>query len=469
MKYFPVFFDLDERIVVLIGDGLGIEAKLISLLKTKATIRVYASDPSYTLRTLTEDNRITLNKQLPTESDLRDATLVYLDGQDVRSHRDIRALCKVLGVPVNCIDNAASSDFISSAIVNRDAIVVAISSSGAAPVFVRKIKSQIESLLRPDTGVVARLAQLLRPRVYTALDGTNRRQFWQAFFSGTASDRLRRHGLQESRRIYQRELSDLASDSDGQGTNDVHPIALVGAGPGDPELLTLKARKLIDEAEVILFDRLVSPQIMDLARREATLIEVGKRPGGRSWTQEDINQALIDHGRAGSRVVRLKSGDPMIFGRADEELDALQAAGLDYQVVPGVTSASAASASIGTSLTRRDRNSAFSFLTAQDVRGFAEHDWRALAETGATAAVYMGVRAARFLQGRLLLHGANANTPICVVENASRKDERIIDFELGSLSSQMQAHDVQGPAIIFVGLRSREVASQVTPALQPAV
>ena len=159
----------------------------------------------------------------------------------------------------------------------------------------------------------------------------------------------------------------------------------------------------------------------------------------------------------------------MIFGRADEELDALQAAGLDYQVVLGVTSASAASASIGTSLTRRDRNSAFSFLTAQDVRGFAEHDWRALAETGATAAVYMGVRAARFLQGRLLLHGANANTPICVVENASRKDERIIDFELGSLSSQMQAHDVQGPAIIFVGLRSREVASQVTPALQPAV
>ena len=137
------------------------------------------------MRTLAEDNRITLNKQLPTESDLRDAALVYLDGQDVRSHRDIRALCKVLGVPVNCIDNAASSDFISSAIVDRDPIVVAISSSGAAPVFVRNIKSQIESLLRPDTGVVARLAQLLRPRVYTALDGTNRRQFWQAFFSGT--------------------------------------------------------------------------------------------------------------------------------------------------------------------------------------------------------------------------------------------------------------------------------------------
>lgn len=469
MKYFPVFFDLDERAVVLVGNGLGIEAKLTTLLKTNAVLRVHASDPSDTLRTLAEDNRISLSKQLPTESDLRDAALVYLDGQEVRSHRNIRALCKVLRVPVNSIDNAASSDFISSAIVDRDPIVVAISSSGAAPVFVRKIKSRIESLLRPDTGAVARLAQLLRPRVFTALGGANRRQFWQAFFSGKASDRLRRHGLQESRRIFQRELADFSGNSDALATNDLHPIALVGAGPGDPELLTLKARKLIDEAEVILFDRLVSPAIMDLARREATLIEVGKRPGGKSWTQEDINQALIDHGRAGSRVVRLKSGDPMIFGRADEELDALQAAGLDYQVVPGVTSASAASASIGTSLTRRDRNSAFSFLTAQDVRGFAEHDWRALAETGATAAVYMGVRAARFLQGRLLLHGAKANTPICVVENASREDERIIDFELGSLSAEMQTHNVQGPAIIFVGLRSREVASQAAPALQPAV
>ena len=183
---------------------------------------------------------------------------------------------------------------------------------------------------------------------------------------------------------------------------------LVGAGPGDPELLTLKARRLLHEADVVIHDRLVPEAILELARREATIVEVGKNAYGPSWKQADINALMVRHAQAGATVVRLKGGDPAVFGRLDEEIEALEAAGIAYGVVPGVTSASAAAAAIGQSLTKRGRNSSFRVLTGHDVDGFAEHDWRELAKPGATAAIYMGVKAATFLRGRLLMHGARA-------------------------------------------------------------
>ena len=232
-------------------------------------------------------------------------------------------------------------------------------------------------------------------------------------------------------------------------------MILVGAGPGDPELLTLKARRVLHEADVVLYDRLVDRRILELARREATLIEVGKTPGGPAWKQPEINAAMVEHARAGKVVVRLKSGDPLVFGRADEELDALEAAGIAWEVVPGITSASAAAASAGRSLTRRGRNGAISFITAQDAQGYAEHDWRALAQPGKTFAIYMGLRAARFVQGRLLLHGASADTPVTVVENASRPDERMVEMRVENMSESIAERDLSGPAIIFIGLRAR--------------
>ena len=211
-------------------------------------------------------------------------------------------------------------------------------------------------------------------------------------------------------------------------------VLLVGAGPGDPELLTLKARKALDEAEVVIHDRLISPQILELARREAVLIDAGKTGFGPAMKQEDISALMVEHARAGAKVVRLKAGDPCVYGRLDDEIDALSDADIPWSIIPGITAASAASAQIGQSLTKRGRNSALRFLTGHDMAGFAEHDWRGLARSGEVAAIYMGKRGARFIQGRLLMHGARPDTPVTVVEHASRADTHVIDTDLAHLA-----------------------------------
>jgi uroporphyrin-III C-methyltransferase/precorrin-2 dehydrogenase/sirohydrochlorin ferrochelatase len=232
-------------------------------------------------------------------------------------------------------------------------------------------------------------------------------------------------------------------------------VVFVGAGPGDPELLTLRARKALDAADVVVTDRLVPPAILELARREAEIVHAGKQGFGPSMPQGEIDRIVTGRARGGALVVRLKSGDPAIFGRLDEEIAACEAAGVSWQVVPGVTSASAAAASLGQSLTRRGRNSDVRFVTGHDTAGFAEQDWRALARPGAIAAIYMAKRAARFLQGRLMMHGAAADTPVSVVENASRAGERVLATTLGRLAEDLEASAMAGPALLMLGLEPR--------------
>ncbi len=238
-------------------------------------------------------------------------------------------------------------------------------------------------------------------------------------------------------------------------------VWLVGTGPGDPELLTVRAARLIGEADVIVHDRLVPKPILALARRGAKRIEVGKLAYGPSWKQDDINAVLVAEAVRGQRVVRLKSGDPGIFGRLDEEMDALDAAGVGFEIVPGLTAASAAAASIKTSLTRRGRNSGLRIVTGHDVAGFAEQDWKALARPGTVAAIYMGVKAATFLRGRLMIHGAAEDTPVTAVENASRPDQRVIATTLIELPQALDDAAPAGPVVLFLGLspRAAEIAA----------
>ncbi len=259
-------------------------------------------------------------------------------------------------------------------------------------------------------------------------------------------------------------LGDLLVDH-LHGTETRGRVDLVGAGPGDPDLLTLKARKLLDRADVVIYDRLVSPEILELARREAVMVDVGKKGFGPSTKQDDICAIMVEHAVSGAHVVRLKSGDPGVYGRLDEELDALIAANIDYAITPGVTAANAASAQIGQSLTKRGRNGALQFLTGHDVKGFAEQDWRTLARPGAVVAIYMGARGARFLQGRLMMHGAAPDTPVTAVENASRANSRVIASSLSRLPADLEAASSDGPVILMLGLVPRAAAAQL-PALQ---
>ena len=459
MRHFPVFLDLRGQYVAVVGGGQVAVAKLRLLMKTEAHITVHAVDACAEIRAWHDAGRLVWSPEPFTHVDAVGARLVYAATGNPDEDEEVKRIAEPAGALVNVVDDLEASDFITPAIVDRDPVTVAIGTEGTAPVLARRIKADTEARLSPQLGVLARIAAGFRGRAEALPAGGPRRAFWGRFFGGEGARAYAGGG----EAAVSARLDSLLGEAQTQPEPRGH-VALVGAGPGDPELLTLKARRLLDEADVVIYDRLVTPGVLELARREARMIEVGKTPGGPSWRQADIDAEMIRHARSGALVVRLKSGDPLVFGRADEELEALHDAGIEVSIVPGVTSATAAAASAGVSLTRRGRNTSVGFITAHDARGFAEHDWRALAGPHAVFAVYMGVRASRFLQGRLLLHGARSDTPVTVVENASQPDETIASGTLADLPTVMRDAGITGPAIIFVGLAPAVAASMAPPA-----
>lgn len=251
----------------------------------------------------------------------------------------------------------------------------------------------------------------------------------------------------------------------GQAVRTDGKVLFVGAGPGAADLLTVRALAALKAADVVIHDRLVSDEILAGIPARAARIDVGKEGFGASTAQADINELILRKARGGACVVRLKSGDSTVFGRLDEEIEACDAAGVAWDVVPGITAASAAVAAIGQSLTRRGRNSAVRFLTGHDMKGFADHDWTSLARPGEVAAVYMGKKSARFIQGRLIMHGADRDTPVTLVENASRSDERVVSTTLGALAQDLDASGIQGPTLTFIGLSPRRNAGALLPVI----
>ncbi|MEM9228077.1 MAG: siroheme synthase CysG [Pseudomonadota bacterium] len=463
MRHFPIFLNLRGRRVVVSGAGECAVAKLRLLLKTEAQIVVFGTDPVARVRDWAADRRITLVERSLAAGDAICAALVYGANEDEALDAAAVEIGRAAGALTNIVDNLEDSQFITPAIVDRDPVTVAIGTEGAAPVLARKIKSDLEERLPADLGILARIGQVFRPKAEVLPMGRKRRTFWSRFYFERGPEALKR-GESSARFALDELLSETLAERPDDGR-----VWLVGTGPGDPELLTLKARRLLHEADVVIHDRLVPQPILELARREATVIEVGKTPYGPSWKQEDINALLVEHGKT-SHVVRLKSGDPGIFGRLDEEMDALEAAGIRFDIVPGITSATAAAASIGASLTRRGRNSGFRLLTGHDVKGFAEQEWRDLAKPGAVAAIYMGVKASTFLRGRLMMHGCAEDTPVTAVENASRADQRVIATKLINLPQALADAAPNGPVMLFLGLSPRAATRVVQEAdLHPQV
>ncbi|MFN4100576.1 MAG: siroheme synthase CysG [Pararhodobacter sp.] len=459
MQHFPIFLDLADRPVIIAGNGAFALAKLRLLLKTTARITLFAPSPEADLLETAAAHAVPVIRSAVESADLTGAALAYGAHGTADDDARLARLARAQGVLVNVVDNLEGSDFITPAIVDRDPVTVAIGTEGAAPVLARALKKDLEDTLPQGLGVLARAGKLFRPRAEELPFGRARRDFWADYYFRTGPEVLAEAG---------EELLDHALEALLRQHLDAEPEAgrvdLVGAGPGDPELMTLKARRLLDAADVVIHDRLVPAAILELARREADFIAVGKEGFGPSTPQDEINAHMIRHASAGARVVRLKGGDASVFGRLDEETDALTEAGIDWSVTPGITAASAAAAAIGASLTRRGRNSDLRLLTAQDVQGFADQDWRSLAVPGAVAAIYMGKRAARFVQGRLLMHGADGATPVTLVENASRPDQRIVTTRLDRLPADLAGADLQGPVITLLGLAPARAAAAL-PAL----
>ncbi|UWQ20783.1 siroheme synthase CysG [Jannaschia sp. W003] len=458
MNHFPVFLALEGRRVLVVGGGDAAVAKLRLLLKTTAHVNVVAESPAPEIEAWAAEGRLALHRRTQTPGDALCCPIAYAASEDAALDAATLRMAAADGALVNVVDDLENSQFITPAIVDRNPVTVAIGTEGTAPVLARKIKAELEAALPPATGTLARVAKGFRKLADALPFGAPRRRFWAEYYD-TAGPRAVERGEDVAATLHALLDEHLAAEA-----RPGH-VDLVGAGPGDPELLTLKARRALDRADVVIHDRLVPAAILELARREATIVEAGKTGFGPSMPQESINALMVRHAARGAHVVRLKGGDPAVFGRLDEEIEALDAAGLSWSVVPGITAASAAVAAIGQSLTKRRRNASVRLLTAHDMEGFVDHDWRALARPGEVAGIYMGLRAARWMQGRLLMHGAAPDTPVTVVENAARPEQRVRAATLATLAEA--AGDAAGPALILFGLAPRGRAE--APAMEVAL
>jgi uroporphyrin-III C-methyltransferase/precorrin-2 dehydrogenase/sirohydrochlorin ferrochelatase len=424
VKHLPLFFDLAGRRVVIVGDGP------------------------------TADRRAALARSAGAEVDrsaasLEGAAAVFVATGDLADDTRAQQAAKAAGLPVNVADRPALSDFILPAIVDRDEVVIAISTGGSSPTLATALRGRIEALLPERIGAVARLADTFRTQAHALItDPGARRAFWRRLIEGPAG-RLALAGNEAAAR--RTALGEL--DAARRKLKPAGIAHIVGAGPGDPDLLTLKAVQLLQEADVILHDALVPEAILKRARREAELVCVGKRKGRPSRAQADIDAEMIRRVRAGQTVVRLKAGDPFVFGRGAEEVDALHAAGLPVTVVPGITAALGCAASVGIALTDRRVASTLTFES-----GHAARD----AGGGHTRVIYMATSEAAAVRDRLLAYGVDPATPVAIVENGTRPDERVSTGRLCDLTRLAASH-LDGPSLIIVG----EVAARAAAGRQP--
>lgn len=446
MKYFPLFMDLEDRGVLVAGGGEKAVQKLRLLARTTARITVVAEAISPELETLVRGYGVSLQLRKLQPEDVKGKAVAIGADENPQRNAELADAARAAGVPVNIVDAPDLSTVIVPAIVDRDPVVVAIGTEGAAPIIARDLRARIESWLPADLGRVASYAAALRPRVRAAIgQPAARRQFWEGLLRGPFRDRAFAADAAGAEQEAARALRDADKGSHGS-------VVLVGCGPGDPDLLTLKALQALQDADVLVHDRLVNPAILDYARRDAIRIDVGKAPGGQATPQDEINRILVREALKGQRVARLKGGDAMVFGRAAEEIAAVRAAGIDATVIPGITAAHAIAASVTLPLTLRGKVRQFAVVTGATEDGAADLDWRALATPGQAFAIYMGVRSAAVIERNLLGAGAEPATPVVIVENGTLPQERVVETTLADLGSAVQAEAVTAPAIIFIGL-----------------
>ncbi|MDE2407037.1 MAG: uroporphyrinogen-III C-methyltransferase [Xanthomonadaceae bacterium] len=450
---FPLFLDLRDRRVLVVGGGSVAARKVPALLDAGAEVVVGAPALGEALATLAQQGRIRHRAGAFAPEWLDAAWLVIAATNDAAVNRRIADAAQARRIFINVVDDAELASAQLPARVQRGPLQVAISSGGASPMLARHLREQLETRFDASLGALAQLLAELRMRIRSRLtDLGQRRAFFERVLAGPAQALLRRGDAQAARHAIEAELHAIPPPRTGR-------VALVGAGPGDPGLLTLRALRLLNEADVILHDRLVSADVLALARRDALCIDVGKRVGGNhDATQRHIHALLLEHARAGQRVVRLKGGDAFVFGRGGEELEALREAGIDYEVVPGITAATACAAYAGIPLTHREHAQSVHLLTAQTRDGDAEHDWHALAKPHQTLVFYMGVQGLAQLRDRLITHGRASSTPVALVENGSHPQQRVIAGTLAQLPELATAHGARAPALLVVG----EVAALAT-------
>lgn len=444
LNAFPVFMRVDGEAVVIVGGSEEALAKARLIGQSSAHLHIVAEHVEPALRAWIAENGASHIAEAYHNRHLAGAVLVFAATGEEAFDRQVSQDARTLNIPVNAVDRPELCDFFTPALVNRAPVAVAIGTEGAGPVLAQMIRARIDQLLSPSLGPLAALAATFREAAERILPkGNRRRRFWADFFAGSPARAVEAGNLSAAH--------DAASELLLSNTAFSGHIALVGAGPGAEDLLTLRAQRLLMEADVIVYDALVPEAVVAMGRRDAERLPVGKRKACYSKSQFEINALLVSLGREGRRVVRLKSGDPLVFGRAGEEMAALREAGISYEVVPGVTAAFAAAADFELPLTLRGVTSSMVFTTGHDLKGGTLPDWAKLAISGATVAVYMGRSVAADVAGRLIEAGLSPDTAVAVVENASLTNRRRFHGTLADLPSLEARSDLTGPVMTIIG------------------
>ena len=446
MQYLPAFLDIRKRRCVVIGGGEVAARKVGLLLRAGGEVEVIAPRLDGELAALQAQGRIRWRQENYDPAHLADAALVVAATDDAELNGRVSAQARRKNIPVNVVDRPGLCTFIFPSIVDRSPVTVAVSTGGASPVLARMLRAHLEAVIPAGYGRLAALMGGFRDKVrqqFPSMD--QRRRFWEKVLMGPVTEMVFAGREREAAGLIGRQLREGAPEGP-QGE-----VYLIGAGPGDPDLLTFRALRLMQHADVVFYDRLVAPAILDMVRRDAQRIYVGKKRDYHAVRQEEINRLLVEHARQGKKVVRLKGGDPFIFGRGGEEIESLSREGIPFQIVPGITAASGCATYAGIPLTHRDYAQSVLFVTGHLREGGVALDWERMVQPQQTLVIYMGLAGLETLCRELITHGLESETPVALVEQGATPRQRVVTATLATLPEKVKGLDIHAPTLMIVG------------------
>ena len=454
MDFLPVFLNLKGRACAVIGGGEVASRKVSLLLNAGAQVTIHAPELGETIRRWVSEGKVRHNLQAFRAEALDGCALAIAATDDRAVNQQVSEAARARGIPVNVVDQPDLCTFIMPSIIDRSPVVVAVSTGGASPVLARLIRARLETLIPAGYGRLAKLVSAFRDKVKQRFKyPSRRRQFWEDILQGPGAELVYSGQEAAAHKALQERIDAIDSNKAPVGV-----VYLIGGGPGDPDLLTFRALRLMQEADVVVYDRLVSPAVLELVRRDAERIYAGKERDNHAIPQEDINHLLVRLAKEGKRVVRLKGGDPFIFGRGGEEIDTLAAEGVPFQVVPGITAAAGCAAYSGIPLTHRDYAHSVVFVTGHLQDGTVNLNWPALAQPDQTVVFYMGLHGVGIICRELIRHGLAPSTSAALVQQGTTRNQRVLTGDLESLPSIVEKAQVKAPTLIIVGdvVRLRE-------------
>jgi len=445
MEYFPIFLRLKGRLCLVVGGGEVAARKAALLLRAGADVHIVVPQLGATLSEMAAAGKITHRAKRFEKSDLENCRLVVGATNDSAVNEHVAAAARACSIPVNVVDQPQLCDFIFPSLIDRDPVTVAVSSGGSSPLLARMLRARLESMIPAAYGRMARLLRKYRGDVRQRITGmSQRRRFWEDVIDGPVSELVFSGREQKAEEALQEALRRPVPAARGE-------VALVGAGPGDPDLLTFRALRLMQKADVVLYDRLVTPEILELVRREARRIYVGKRRSYHAVRQEEINSIMLELAQSGKRVVRLKGGDPFIFGRGGEEIEKLANRDVPFQIVPGVTAASGCACYAGIPLTHRDYSKAVVFVTGHTRDEQLSLPWPQLVQPMQTVVIYMGLMELEQLCRQLIEHGMSPEMPMALVERGTTPQQRVLIATVGEMPELARREAARAPTLLIVG------------------